>query len=130
MPAGGFDDKLKEAMVYGKVVAQSIDPIEKKPLFHFSPGSTAYSIATVGCNFRCKNCQNYDISQMPKDKKQIAGEDTSPQEIVATAKHYNCRTIAYTYTEPTIFFEYAYDTATIAERCLSAVMDFRFWRII
>ncbi len=102
-------------MVYGKVVARAIDPIEKKPLFHFHPGSIAYLIATVGCNFRCKNCQNFDISQMPKeDKKLIVGEDASPQEIVAAAKHYDCRSIAYTYTEPTIFFEYAYDIARLA----------------
>lgn len=103
------------SLVYGKVVTRAIDPIEKKPLFHFHPGSMAYSIATVGCNFRCKNCQNFDISQMPKeDKKLIVGEDASPQEIVAAAKHYDCRSIAYTYTEPTIFFEYAYDIARLA----------------
>lgn len=103
------------SLVYGKVVARSIDPIEKKPAFHFYPGSTSFSIATVGCNFRCKNCQNSDISQMPKDKKgRIVGEDISPQEIVATAKHYKCRSISYTYVEPTIFFEYAYDAAKLA----------------
>ena len=103
------------SLVYGKVVAQSIDPIEKKPFFHFYPGSTSYSIATVGCNFRCKNCQNFDISQMPKDKKgRIVGEDTSPQEIVAAAKHNSCRSISCTYTEPTVYFEYAYDVAKLA----------------
>jgi pyruvate formate lyase activating enzyme len=107
-------DGVLYSLVYGKVVAQAIDPIEKKPLFHFYPGSTAYSIATVGCNFRCRNCQNYDISQMPKDKKRIAGEDKSPEEVVAIAKHYNCRSIAYTYVEPTVFFEYAYDIAKLA----------------
>lgn len=102
------------SLVYGKAVARTIDPIEKKPLFHFYPGSTSYSIATVGCNFRCKNCQNYTISQMPKEKKRIAGEDVAPQEIVETAKHNNCRSISYTYVEPTIFFEYAYDVARLA----------------
>jgi len=102
------------SLVYGKVVARSIDPIEKKPFFHFYPGSTSFSIATVGCNFRCKNCQNFDISQMPKNKKRIVGEDTTPQEIVDAAKHHNCRSISYTYTEPTIFFEYAYDVAKLA----------------
>jgi len=102
------------SLVYRKAVVRSIDPIEKKPLFHFYPGSTSYSVATVGCNFRCKNCQNFDISQMPKDEKRIVGEDAAPQEIVATAKHYNCRSISYTYVEPTIFFEYAYDIAKLA----------------
>jgi len=102
------------SLVYGKVVARSIDPIEKKPFFHFYPGSTSFSIATVGCNFRCKNCQNSDISQMPKNKKRIVGEDTTPQETVDAAKHHNCRSISYTYTEPTIFFEYAYDVAKLA----------------
>jgi pyruvate formate lyase activating enzyme len=102
------------SLVYGKAIARAIDPIEKKPLFHFYPGSTAYSLATVGCNFRCRNCQNYDISQMPKDQKRIMGEDITPEEIVADAKQYNCKSIAYTYTEPTIFFEYAYDIAKLA----------------
>ena len=105
------------SLVYGKVVARGIDLIEKKPFFHFYPGSEAYSIATVGCNFRCKNCQNFHISQMPKEgEKQIVGEDASPEEIVAAAKQYGCKTIAYTYTEPTIFFEFAYDTARLARK--------------
>ncbi|MEA2052355.1 MAG: AmmeMemoRadiSam system radical SAM enzyme [Euryarchaeota archaeon] len=105
------------SLVYGKVVASGIDPIEKKPFFHFHPGSEAYSIATVGCNFRCKNCQNFHISQMPKEgEKQIVGEDASPEEIVAAARQYGCKTIAYTYTEPTIFFEFAYDTARLARK--------------
>jgi len=105
------------SLVYGKIVARGIDPIEKKPFFHFHPGSEAYSIATVGCNFRCKNCQNFEISQMPKEgQRQIAGEDASPEEIVAAAKRYGCRSIAYTYTEPTIFFEFAYDTARLAHK--------------
>lgn len=107
-------DGVLYSLVYGKMVARAIDPIEKKPLFHFYPGSTSFSIATVGCNFRCKNCQNFDISQMPKDEKRIVGEDISPPEIVAAAKHYNCRSISYTYTEPTIYFEYAYDIAKLA----------------
>ncbi len=107
-------DGVLYSLVYGKMVSRAIDPIEKKPLFHFYPGSTSFSIATVGCNFRCKNCQNFDISQMPKDKKRIVGEDISPPEIVAAAKHYNCRSISYTYTEPTIYFEYAYDIAKLA----------------
>jgi pyruvate formate lyase activating enzyme len=104
------------SLVYGKVVAEAIDPIEKKPLFQFYPGSTAYSLATVGCNFRCRNCQNYDISQMPRDKKRIMGEEKTPEEIVEIAKRYDCRSIAYTYVEPTIFFEFAYDIAKLAHK--------------
>lgn len=108
-------DGVLYTLVYGMVVARAIDPIEKKPLFHFYPGSTAYSIATVGCNFRCKNCQNFDISQLPKkDRSLIIGEYLAPDEIVAAAKEHRCRSIAYTYTEPTIFFEYAYDIARLA----------------
>jgi pyruvate formate lyase activating enzyme len=105
------------SLVYGKSIASEVDPIEKKPLFHFYPGSTAYSIATVGCNFRCLNCQNWDISQMPKGKSgKITGYKLTPEEIVDNAKRLGCKTIAYTYTEPTIFFEYAYDTAKIAHK--------------
>jgi pyruvate formate lyase activating enzyme len=104
------------SLVYGKAVARSVDPIEKKPLFNFLPGSRSYSIATVGCNFRCDNCQNYDISQLPKGQGTIVGEDVSPEEIVLAAKLSNCESIAYTYSEPTIFFEYAYDTAKHAKK--------------
>jgi pyruvate formate lyase activating enzyme len=103
------------SLVYGRSVATGIDPIEKKPFFNFYPGSTAYSISTVGCNFHCLNCQNWDISQMPKEKEgKIIGEELSPEKIVADAKNRDCKSIAYTYTEPTIFFEYAYDTAKLA----------------
>jgi pyruvate formate lyase activating enzyme len=104
------------SLVYGKAVARAVDPIEKKPLFHFLPGSKAYSIATVGCNFRCGNCQNFEISQMPRERNVIIGEEVTPEEIVAAAKQYKCESIAYTYTEPTIFFEYAYDIAKIASK--------------
>lgn len=104
------------SLVYGKVAARSVDPIEKKPLFHFLPGSRSYSIATVGCNFRCGNCQNFDISQLPKERKIIVGQEVSPEEIVSAAKRNNCASIAYTYSEPTIFFEYAYDTAKLASK--------------
>jgi len=109
------DGKLY-SLVYGKAVAMSIDPIEKKPLFNFLPGSRSYSIATVGCNFRCDNCQNYDISQLPKERNIIVGQDVSPEEIVSAAKRSNCASIAYTYSEPTIFFEYAYDIAKLARK--------------
>jgi pyruvate formate lyase activating enzyme len=109
------DGKLY-SLVYGKAVARSVDPIEKKPLFNFLPGSKSYSIATVGCNFRCDNCQNYDISQLPKERNMIVGQDVSPEEIVSAAKRSNCASIAYTYNEPTIFFEYAYDIAKLAKK--------------
>lgn len=101
-------------LVYDKVIAAHIDPIEKKPLFHFLPGSTSFSIATVGCNFRCLHCQNAEISQMPKDEKIINGSSMSPMDIVDNAYKSGCQSISYTYTEPTIFFELAYDTARLA----------------
>ncbi len=103
------------SLVYGKVVAEHIDPIEKKPLFHFLPGSKAYSIGTVGCNFHCRFCQNFDISQYPHARKgDIAGRDRTPAQIVAGARAARCETIAYTYNEPTIFFEFALETAVLA----------------
>jgi pyruvate formate lyase activating enzyme len=101
-------------LVYGIPLSQAVDPIEKKPLFHFYPGSTAFSIATAGCNFRCAFCQNADISQMPRDRGQILGRQATPEEVVRSAKRYASRSIAYTYTEPTIFFEYSYDIARLA----------------
>lgn len=102
------------SLVYGKVVACAVDPIEKKPLFNFLPDSKSYSIATVGCNFRCRNCQNFDIAQLPKERNIIVGRDMSPEQVVSAAKQNNCASIAYTYSEPTIFFEYAYDVAKLA----------------
>ena len=102
-------------LVYGKVIARHVDPIEKKPLFHFLPGTLSYSIATVGCNFRCKFCQNADIAQMPSDHKgMIMGDAVTPEEVVNAAERAGCRSISYTYTEPTVFFELAYETAKIA----------------
>ena len=102
-------------LVYDKIIARNIDPIEKKPLFHFLPGSRSFSIATPGCNFRCKHCQNADISQLPQDHGgMLLGEALSPSEIVNAAVQHRCASISYTYTEPTIFFEYAYDTAVLA----------------
>ncbi len=97
-------------LVYDKVVASNVDPIEKKPLFHFAPGSKSFSIATVGCNFRCSFCQNYSISQMPRETGRIVGDNLSPAQIVAIAVRNECKSIAYTYTEPTIFYELARDT--------------------
>ncbi|MEJ2715846.1 MAG: AmmeMemoRadiSam system radical SAM enzyme [Deltaproteobacteria bacterium] len=103
-------------MVYDKVISSNIDPIEKKPLFHVAPGSRSFSVATVGCNFRCSFCQNYSISQMPRDAGRIAGEAFSPAEIAASALHNGCKTIAYTYTEPTIYYELARDTMVEAKK--------------
>jgi len=102
------------SLVYRKLISENIDPIEKKPLYHFYPGTTSFSVATVGCNFKCLNCQNYEISQLPKDIGQIVGKDVAPEKIVEDALSCQCKSIAYTYTEPTIFFEYAYEIAKIA----------------
>ncbi|MDR4508257.1 MAG: AmmeMemoRadiSam system radical SAM enzyme [Candidatus Brocadiaceae bacterium] len=102
------------SLVYGKLITENIDPIEKKPFYHFLPGTTSFSVATVGCNFKCLNCQNSDISQLPRDHEQIIGKNVSPEKIIEDALASNCESIAYTYTEPTIFFEYAYDIARIA----------------
>jgi len=131
-------DQTLYTLVYDKVVARHVDPIEKKPFFHFHPGSHAYSIATVGCNFRCLHCQNYEISQDAKQKQplvvreaggahpdvlclslraadaRIPGEHVTPDDIVRAAQRSGSSSIAYTYTEPTIFFELAYDTARLA----------------
>jgi pyruvate formate lyase activating enzyme len=101
-------------LVYGIPLSQAVDPIEKKPLFHFYPGSTAFSIATAGCNFRCEFCQNADISQMPRERGRIVGSQASPEQVVQAAERYSSHSIAYTYTEPTIFFEYSYDIARLA----------------
>jgi pyruvate formate lyase activating enzyme len=101
-------------LVYGHTVSQNVDPVEKKPLYHFYPGSLAYSIATPGCNFRCQWCQNWQISQMPRERDLIAGREASPEQIVASALDTGSRSIAYTYTEPTVFFEYAYHIALLA----------------
>ena len=102
------------SLVYGKIIARHCDPIEKKPLFHFLPGSLSYSIATVGCNLKCLFCQNADISQMPIELGRIMGEDISPEEIVKDALATGAATISYTYTEPTVYFEFAKDTSAIA----------------
>ena len=101
-------------LVYGKAVAEHVDPIEKKPLFHVQPGSTSYSVATVGCNFRCLHCQNSTISQPVAEGFRITGVNLAPEEIVRKAVAAGCSSISYTYTEPTIFYEYAFDTAVLA----------------
>jgi pyruvate formate lyase activating enzyme len=103
-------------LVYGEAIAAHVDPVEKKPLYHFYPGSKALSIATAGCNFRCAFCQNWEISQAPRRKDGgIGGHKLPPREIVREALAQECRSISYTYTEPTIFFEYAFDTAKLAK---------------
>ncbi|GAB6192868.1 AmmeMemoRadiSam system radical SAM enzyme [Desulfocastanea catecholica] len=103
------------SLVYGRVVAEHIDPIEKKPLFHVLPGSFSYSISTLGCNFRCLHCQNASISQVPRDMDlSNSGVYRHPKTIVASAIENDCQSISYTYVEPTIFFEYAYDCAVAA----------------
>lgn len=106
------------SLVYGKPISMAIDPVEKKPLFHFLPATKSFSFATVGCNFKCGFCQNWEISQYPKGKdiSDEAWKETSPEEIVLQAVENKCQSVSYTYTEPTIFFEYAYDTAKIAKR--------------
>lgn len=131
-------------LVYDKLVARELNPIEKKPFFHFHPGSYAYSIATVGCNLRCSFCQNWEISQWPKEhlpkhiesagqaqsaakaapepicpklaemQRDIPGEHVTPEAIVQAARDTGCLSVSYTFTEPTIFYELAYDTALLA----------------
>ena len=101
--------------VYGNPCSWHVDPIEKKPLFHFYPGSSAFSIATVGCNFHCLHCQNHEISQLPREGGQISGFAASPEEVASLALKEKCRSISYTYTEPTMFYEYAYDIARLAK---------------
>ena len=111
------------SLVYGRIIAENVDPIEKKPLFHFLPGSRSYSIATIGCNFMCMHCQNYDISQYPRRHEgRIIGEARTPQQIVDQALATRSSSISYTYTEPTIFMEFAQDVGKLAmERGLKNV---------
>ena len=124
MPESGVRKNIKGklySLVYGKVIAENIDPIEKKPLFHFLPGSLSYSIATVGCNFKCWHCQNADISQYPIDeqfKKEafVPGKEIEPKEIITKAKAAGCASIAYTYTEPTIYAEFALTCMKLAKK--------------
>ena len=101
---------------YGKIVACHIDPIEKKPLFHFLPGSWSLSIASAGCNFQCQNCQNWDISQGPRLYKKISGDPFSPKQIIEIAQKNKTPSISYTYTEPAIFSEFALDVMKIAKK--------------
>jgi len=102
------------SLVYGRLISHAVDPIEKKPLFHFLPGTCAYSVATVGCNFTCKNCQNYTISQVSPLETDVPY--ASPQQIVDEAKKSGAQAMAYTYSEPTVWIEYVYDTASAAKK--------------
>ncbi len=103
------------SLVYGKLIAQHVDPVEKKPLFHFLPGSLTYSISTVGCNFQCLHCQNYEISQYPHmHHGEISGVHTSPEEVVQKTLEHGCKSISYTYVEPTIFYEFSRDCGELA----------------
>jgi len=106
-----------ETLVYGRLIAAHVDPIEKKPLHHFLPGSLSYSIAAVGCNFQCGFCQNWQISQWPRRQPgEMPGDPAAPGEIVEAARRRRCASVSYTYTEPTIFYEYARDTAVLARK--------------
>ena len=101
---------------YGRLVAQHVDPIEKKPLYHFLPGSTSFSIAAAGCNFQCGFCHNWQISQIKEARNLgLQSEEVKPEEIVKQAKRSGSKSISYTYTEPTIFFEYAQDVGQMAK---------------
>jgi pyruvate formate lyase activating enzyme len=97
---------------YGKAVSACVDPISKKPLSHFNPGALVMSVAAAGCNFRCQFCDNWMISQ----EKEVGGKNFPPPEVVKTAREKNCQGISYTYTEPTIYMEYARDIAELAHQ--------------
>lgn len=104
-------------LVYGEVIAAHVDPIEKKPLFHFLPGSMSFSVATIGCNFRCSFCQNWQISQQTKRHgENLPDNSLSPESVVKAALDQGCQSLSFTYTEPTVFYEYAYDTARLAQK--------------
>lgn len=102
------------SLIYGKPCAVHVDPIEKKPMFHFLPGSTAFSLATAGCNLHCKFCQNWEISQT--DPEETRNEELPPAAVVAAARRYACASVAYTYSDPIIFYEYTYDTSALARQ--------------
>ncbi len=108
-------DGMLYSLNYDKVCSVNPDPIEKKPLFHFQPGSRSFSVATMGCNFRCEFCQNWQISQAAIERGQIDGEPITPQQIVEAAVRTGCKSIAYTYTEPTVFMELCNDCGRLAK---------------
>jgi pyruvate formate lyase activating enzyme len=96
-------------LVHSRICAAHVDPVEKKPFFHFAPGTLAYSVATAGCNVNCRMCQNWDISQVRPE--QVRATRISPQDLVRLARQYGCPSVAYTYSEPVVFFEYVVDAA-------------------
>jgi pyruvate formate lyase activating enzyme len=102
---------------YGEIIAKHIDPIEKKPLYHFLPGSRSFSIATIGCNFQCGFCQNWQISQVKEAKALgLHSDEVKPEDVIRQAKRSGTKSISYTYSEPTIFFEYAYEISQLAKK--------------
>lgn len=107
------DGKLY-ALNYAATSSVAVDPIEKKPLFHFYPGSDVFSLGSVGCNFRCKHCQNWNISQV--NLEEIPTREILPEEAIRLTKQYGCKSIAWTYNEPTMWFEYTYDCAKLAKK--------------
>jgi len=107
-------DGVLRTVVYGYPCSIHVDPVEKKPLFHFLPGSRILSIATVGCNLHCKNCQNWEISQA--NPEESTAFPCSPQRLIALTKEANCPSLAYTYTDPIIYYEYTYDSAKLARQ--------------
>ena len=107
-------DGVLRTVVYGYPCSIHIDPVEKKPLFHFLPGSKILSIATVGCNLHCKNCQNWEISQANPEDGNIPAYNCPPERLVAETNKYQCPSIAYTYTDPIVYYEYTYDSAKLA----------------
>ncbi|MFH1848232.1 MAG: AmmeMemoRadiSam system radical SAM enzyme, partial [Candidatus Omnitrophota bacterium] len=110
-------DGILYSLSYGQLLSSNVDPIEKKPLFHFKPGHSSYSIATAGCNLKCDFCQNWQISQKAEsDRLGVNPSFTAPEDIIKKAKDTGCRSIAYTYTEPTVFFEYALDVSRMARQ--------------
>lgn len=110
-------------LVYDRAAAINIDPIEKKPLYHFLPGTSSLSLGTMGCNLGCSFCQNYSLSQPPRQGKAVQGHPVTPELLVQTALDADCRSISYTYSEPTVFFELMQDTARLAkEKGLANVM--------
>jgi len=115
-------DGCLQSLTYPNVIAKSIDPIEKKPIFHLKPGSTSYSIASVGCNFKCTFCQNADIARVGPDHLRFRqGIPMDPEAIVEKALAARCKSISYTYTEPTVYAELALETATLAKALWSTI---------
>ncbi|MHC1592441.1 MAG: AmmeMemoRadiSam system radical SAM enzyme, partial [Candidatus Helarchaeales archaeon] len=107
-------DGILYSLIYGKISSMAVDPVEKKPLYHFYPGHLIFSISSVGCNFHCKHCQNASISQVDVDERML--DERSPEEIVQLAIKRDCKLIAYTYNEPLIWFEYILDTCKLAHK--------------